>query len=183
MKAKNLNNSSRKTRLLIKKVFAEMMSEKKELNKISVSELVKRAKINRGTFYSHYDDIYCVAEDYESELIDGFFNNSILNENKSIEEFIDLLFDFIKKNNENYQLLSKSNDFIFAAKKLSDVASTKLLEILKNDPRLKTRDFLDIEVSTFVDGILCEYVKFCRGYSNNDINYLYDYTKYWLKTL
>ena len=34
MKAKNLNNSSRKTRLLIKKVFAEMMSEKKELNKI-----------------------------------------------------------------------------------------------------------------------------------------------------
>lgn len=26
--------------------------------------------INRGTFYSHYDDIYGVVEDYENELIE-----------------------------------------------------------------------------------------------------------------
>ena len=69
MKAQNLNNSSVKTRKLIRKTFAEMLSEKKELSKISVSELTKRANINRGTFYTHYDDIYGVAEDYENELI------------------------------------------------------------------------------------------------------------------
>lgn len=73
MKAQNLNNSSRKTRRLIKKIFAEMLSEKKELGKISVSELCKRADISRGSFYSHYDDIYGVAEDYENEMIDTFF--------------------------------------------------------------------------------------------------------------
>lgn len=33
MKAQNLNKSSMKTRRLIKKVFAEMLSEKKELGK------------------------------------------------------------------------------------------------------------------------------------------------------
>ena len=33
MKVKNLNNSSRKTRNLIKNTFAEMLSEKKEINK------------------------------------------------------------------------------------------------------------------------------------------------------
>ena len=62
MKVQNLNKSSQKTRKLIKSVFAEMLSEKRELGKITVSELLKRADINRGTFYSHYDDIYAVAE-------------------------------------------------------------------------------------------------------------------------
>ena len=70
MKAKNVNRSSIKTRVLIKSTFAEMLSEKKEINKISVTELVKRADINRGTFYSHYDDVYSVAEDYENDAMD-----------------------------------------------------------------------------------------------------------------
>lgn len=72
MKTQNLNRSSRKTRLLIKKIFAEMLSEKQELGKISVSELCERADISRGTFYVHFDDIYSVAEEYENELIDAF---------------------------------------------------------------------------------------------------------------
>lgn len=78
MKAKNLNNSSKKTVRTIKNVFAEMLSEKKELGKISVSELCQRAEISRGAFYAHYDDIYGVAEDYENELIDVFFDNACL---------------------------------------------------------------------------------------------------------
>ena len=78
MKAKNVNRSSIKTRALIKSTFAEMLSEKKEINKITVTELVKRADINRGTFYSHYDDVYGVAEDYENELIDKFFDDARL---------------------------------------------------------------------------------------------------------
>ena len=80
MKAQNLNNSSKKTRKLIKKVFAEMLSEKRELGKISVSELCARAEISRGTFYSHYDDIYGVAEDYENEIMGLFFSDSMLGE-------------------------------------------------------------------------------------------------------
>lgn len=67
-----MNKSSKKTIKLIKKVFAEMLSEKKELGKISVSELCNRADISRATFYSHYDDIYGVAEDYENEMTDTF---------------------------------------------------------------------------------------------------------------
>ena len=86
MKAKNLNNSSKKTRNLIKNTFAEMLSEKKEINKISVTELVKRADINRGTFYTHYNDIYEVAEDFSNELIDKFFSNDILFDIKNVDK-------------------------------------------------------------------------------------------------
>lgn len=126
MKAKNVNRSSIKTRALIKSTFAEMLSEKKEINKITVTELVKRADINRGTFYSHYDDVYGVAEDYENELIDKFFDDARLIGSQDIDSFTDSFFDYIKKNNENYKLLCSSNDFLFAA---------------KNSPRLRAASF------------------------------------------
>ena len=95
MKARNLNNSSVKTRKLIRTTFAEMLSEKKEIGKISVSELAARANINRGTFYSHYDDIYSVADDYEIELIEKFFDNARLLASDNSEQFIDAFFDYI----------------------------------------------------------------------------------------
>lgn len=180
MKAQNLNNSSRKTRKLIKKVFAEMLCEKKELGKISVSELCKRADISRGSFYSHYDDIYSVAEDYENELIDAFFDNARLFESQDIMHFIDSIFEFIRQNNENYRLLCKSNDFLFAAKKLTAIASGKLLELCHSDSRIKDHTYIELDIQIFLEGILCEYVKYCRGYSIKTLDDLYEYTKFWV---
>lgn len=180
MKAQNLNNSSRKTRRLIKKIFAEMLSEKKELGKISVSELCKRADISRGSFYSHYDDIYGVAEDYENEMIDTFFDNARLVESRDIMHFIDSIFEFIRQNNENYRLLCRSNDFLFAAKKLTAIASGKLLELCLNDSRIKNRTHIELDLQIFLEGLLCEYVKYCRGYSGIALDDLYEYTKYWV---
>lgn len=180
MKAQNLNNSSKKTRKLIKKVFAEMLCEKKELGKISVSELCKRADISRGSFYSHYDDIYGVAEDYENEMIDNFFDNALLFESTDVMRFIDSVFDFIRQNNENYRMLCRSNDFLFAAKKLTAIASGKLLEICLNDPHIKNRGYIELELQIFLEGLLCEYVKYCRGYGTTTFDDLYTYTKYWV---
>lgn len=180
MKVQNLNNSSRKTKKLIKKIFAEMLSEKKELGKISVSELCRRADISRGAFYSHYDDIYGVAEDYENELIDNFFDNARLLELKNITEFIDSVFEFIRKNDENYKLLCRSNDFLFAAKKITAIASGKLLELCRIDSRIKKREYVEMDIQIFLDGLFCEYVKYCRGYSTTGLDSLYEYTKFWV---
>lgn len=109
MKAQNLN-SSRKTRKLIKKY-----SQKCSREKISVSELCKRADISRGSFYSHYNHTYGVTEDYENEMIDTFFDNTRLLKSQDIMNFIDSIFEFIRQNN-NRKLLCISNDFLFPAK-------------------------------------------------------------------
>lgn len=180
MKAKNLNNSSKKTVKNIKKIFAEMLSEKKELGKISVSELCQRAEISRGTFYAHYDDIYGVAEDYENELIDVFFDNARLLTQKGPEQFVDTVFSYIRQNNENYKLLCRSNDLIFAAKKLTAIASPKFLELSYGDPRIRNRQYIELEINLFLDGLLCEYVRYCRDYTETTLDDLYGYTKYWL---
>ena len=158
-----------------------MLSEKRELNKITVTELVKRADINRGTFYSHYDDIYGVAEDYENELIDKFFDDSRLIRVQDVDAFLDSFFDYIKKNNENYKLLCRSNDFLFAAKKLTTIASNKFLEICHNDKNVIVNENVELDINIFVDGLLCEYVKYCRDFTANTPEKLYEYTKFWLK--
>ena len=164
MKSKNINKSSKRTRAAIKKTFAEMLSEKKEIAKISVSELVQRVGINRGTFYSHYDDIYSVAEDFENELIGEFFDDEG-QEAQNFENFINRFFDFLEKNEENYKLLCRSNDVLFVVKKLVDLVSTALIaECRSRNPDITDQPTAKIEISIFVSGVVCEYVKHCRGY-------------------
>ena len=179
MKVKNANHSSQKTRNIIKKTFAEMLSEKKELAKISVSELVRRADINRGTFYSHYDDIYAVAEDYENELISLFFSNAELIASTNTDKFIDLMFEYIKRNDEIYRMLCKSNDFVMIMQKFMRLAANKIIEIINASPEIVEREFITLEVNSFIEGFMFEYVKCCRDAAENTIDDLYDFSKYW----
>ncbi len=180
MKVKNMNHSSRRTRNLIRKTFAEMLSEKKEIDKITVSELVARADIHRGTFYAHYDDIYAVAEDFENELIDQFFSTNPLLYAGDYDSFIDEMFAYLKENDAIYKMLCRSNDIMFASVKLTSLCSAKFLEILNGDPRIVDKRHLDLEINVFVDGIFCEYVKYCRGFSRTTIDELYAYAKFWV---
>ena len=55
----NTPNNKRKKESIkrIEKVFIELI-QTKELDKISVSDICKRAKLNRTTFYANYTDIY-----------------------------------------------------------------------------------------------------------------------------
>lgn len=157
-----------------------MLSEKKNLSSISVSELCSRAELSRGAFYSHYDDIYGVAEEYENELIDAFFDKTRLVSSQSIMQFIDSIFEYIRQNDENYRLLCKSNEIIFTAKKLTTIASKKLMEFCQNDSRIKNRSYIEIEIQIFLEGLFCEYMKYCREYSTTTLDDLYAYTKFWV---
>ena len=181
MKVRNLNNSSVKTRRLIKNTFIELLAEKKEISKISVRELVDRAEISRATFYAHFDDIYGVVEEFEREIIDEFFTNAKLLATDDYEKFFDALLAFMKQNNDNYKMMCKSDDVLFSAKKLTSLTVNKLMELIDNDPHIKNREFIELEISIFLEGLLFEYVKYCRGLSPIDPNELCDYAKNWYK--
>ena len=57
-----------KTKLAIKNAFIELRT-KKALEKITVKELCELAYINKSTFYSHYRDIYALADVLEHEMV------------------------------------------------------------------------------------------------------------------
>lgn len=181
MKVLNRNNSSVKTRRLIKNTFMQMLSEKKEISKISVSELVARAEISRATFYAHFDDIYSVVEEFEMELINEFFTNAKLLATDNYEKFFETLFAFLKENDENYKMMCKSNDVLFSAKRLTTLGVNKLLEIINSDSLIKNKEFIELEISIFLEGLICEYVKYCRNLTSVTPSDLYAYSKEWYK--
>ncbi|MEQ8236099.1 MAG: TetR/AcrR family transcriptional regulator [Syntrophomonadaceae bacterium] len=59
----------RKTKKVLKESLATLLLEK-NINSITVQELVKHAGINRGTFYLHYRDIYDMLSQIEMEMIE-----------------------------------------------------------------------------------------------------------------
>lgn len=68
--AKAEYRSAIRSRKLIKEALADLLQEK-PLDKITVTDVVNRAQINRGTFYAHYADI----PDVINHLIQNTFSD------------------------------------------------------------------------------------------------------------
>ncbi len=183
MKVQNANNSSFKTRKLIKDTFSEMLSEKKEINKITVSELAKRANISRATFYSHFDDIYAVAEEFKAELFDALFSNEELGAADDFEQFFEVIFSFMKKHSETYKILCRSDATLLYASRFIVLVCNKFLELACDDKRIKNRDNIELEIRVFFEGCLFEYVKYCRAQSAFTLDDLHAYAKQWCRSL
>lgn len=69
MNTKN-NKRKRESKERIKTEFINLI-QTKELNQVSVSDICKRAGLNRTTFYANYADIYELADTVRQELEDN----------------------------------------------------------------------------------------------------------------
>ena len=85
MSRKAVNESDRRTRYtkrVIKDVYVELLSEL-PASKITVTEICRRADINRGTFYLHYEGLPNVMDDLENEVYEeivSFIHSSLADE-------------------------------------------------------------------------------------------------------
>ena len=99
--------SSLRAKKLIRQAFHELLLEK-EKPKITVTDIVTRADINRRTFYAHYQDVRALAEQLEDEAIEKMIE--IINEGKNdhlsqdplpiiarMTEYIEANFDYFRK--------------------------------------------------------------------------------------
>ena len=78
--AKAEYRSAIRSRKMINAALADLLQEK-PLDKITVSDVVRRAEINRGTFYAHYTDIpdvinHLIQQTFSS-IQDAFSNQSV----------------------------------------------------------------------------------------------------------
>ena len=61
------NKRKRASMELIERVFIELL-QTREISQISVSDICKRAGLNRTTFYANYSDIYGLADSIKDKL-------------------------------------------------------------------------------------------------------------------
>lgn len=108
--------NAERTKKWIRRAFTELMAEKKDIEKISVTELAERADISKTTFYYHYEDIYAVAEEFENELIDALsdalkeIGKGAAAQPLNIEEYTHGIISFLKANEESAPFLPFSNN-------------------------------------------------------------------------
>lgn len=88
----------RRTKRLLRQALTELMLEK-DFKDITVTDLVERADINRGTFYVHYRDVYDLREQIENEMINTC--------RKLIEETEQAV-----KTNSTRPILKKATDYL-----------------------------------------------------------------------
>lgn len=68
MKKLTKDHRTRVTKMLIRKAFTSLLGQK-PIQSISIKELCDTAGISRGTFYSHYTDIYDLLQQIENEMM------------------------------------------------------------------------------------------------------------------
>lgn len=111
----NKPNNKRKKESIekIEKAFIELI-QKKDINEINITDLVKKAKINRSTFYVNYIDIYDLADKLKEKMFQDILE---LYKEESIKKEHSYnylkLFKHIKENQIYYRTLFKLNfDFM-----------------------------------------------------------------------
>lgn len=108
--------------LYSKKVIIDallMLLQEKNLNKITVTDICKEADINRGTFYSYYNDPFDLMRSIEEEMIEKMMSTIIISGDESIQNMLSGIFNLILENKELCKI-------IFNEKNSSHVLNTLL---------------------------------------------------------
>ncbi len=110
--AKELNRNARRSIKLLQEAFLQLLAEK-PFDKITVSDVTRRAGLNRGTFYAHFDGMADLLEQMMAVFSKALF--------ALVEQVIDLSFvenplpvldeigDFVSENREQIRDIVGSN--------------------------------------------------------------------------
>lgn len=101
-----------KTQRLIKNIFLTLLKEK-PISKITVSEITKLADIGRGTFYTHYTDIYDLRSkiflDIKKDVIEVFDTTYPISNQYTFKSFTQSIVEYVARNRETFSLLFLSD--------------------------------------------------------------------------
>lgn len=172
MKVKILNASSKKTRSELRKAFAELIQEKKVIKAITIKELVDRAGITRATFYTHYDNIYEIAEEIQEDFFKVvFYDIDNINSKETLATQIKRIANHLKENEEMYRMLLTSDETLIFINRLNRLMTKNLSEfIIKH----KCED-RQLDINFYVDGVTSISLKYFRNELNTSIDELSEY--------
>lgn len=158
--------SALRSRRYIREAFLALLKEK-QLERITVTDVVNRADINRSTFYAHYADVKALVEEIQKEFVE---NSVSMIKNADFMEMLQDPLPFVRKwieiANENRELYTF---FGKAAIATSHVEQFKLLLVEKaiNLPQIpediRNQKNFEIRVNFFVGGVINVYQQYLVG--------------------
>lgn len=126
---KSSHKNAARSRHLIKQAFAELLNEK-DMAKITVTDIVERANISRGTFYAHYLDVYdlysAILQNIVEAIDEAFDNMGMDNIILDPTEAVDFGIKFLEKNKNYYKLFLTSSHGEKLIKRIISLTEDKL---------------------------------------------------------
>ena len=165
--------SAIRSRRMIREAYMELLKEK-DLSKITVTDIITRADLNRATFYAHYPDVRGVTEEIENEIIEkmlevlkefqftSFFRNPaplLLKISRYLEEDTDF-----------YRILVRANGSEIFMEKLKKVFSDHMLNDSDIPEYMRQSKMVELRVCYFAGGIVNLYKQWFRGDLNCTLN-------------
>ncbi len=158
--------SAIRSRKLIRQAFMELLKEK-AFEKITVTDIVNRADINRSTFYAHYPDVMGLLDELQEEIISFFdqylrkvsFSDLLQNPTK----YLRLIIKMAGENEELYRLLSNSNVAIKQMEKMKKMLVERIMSTIEIPERYIDSFEFEFAVRFFLGGFIDVYTQWLKG--------------------
>ena len=158
--------NARRSKSLIKESFLALMKEK-PVERISICDIVRKAGLNRGTFYAHYQTPFDILREMEEEVNNRIFELMgdivFLDFIKNPAVTFRAITEFLSKNKEPYQTFLRyyyPADFL---KKLKDELYLKLLENTSIPGFIRTSHSFKIALDFVMEGAIATYRNWIIG--------------------
>lgn len=160
--------SSQRSKLLIRNALVSLMREK-PFDKISITDIVKRADINRGTFYAHYKNQEEVLEkiyfDFATDIHKLFQpNQPILDVLKSPSSFFNSLSKFLLNDYDYYHMLFS----VAGRTNIIEINKQKIIKFFSSDEilsHIRDKERFITMLSFLIGGVMELYFDAVQGVS------------------
>lgn len=159
-----------KTKHAIFKAFVELLNEK-DVNQITITDIAKKANINRKTFYNYYSDAYEVMEEIENLTVEAFINNMGTVEFTNMADFLTEIFikftETVNNDLQFFNLLFKTNNRSFLIVKIVEALKKYVQKRIEESNELDMRRF-EVVSNFYLSGVLSVYMNwFMNNYDQS----------------
>lgn len=158
--------SAKRSRRLIREAFLAILNETGS-SKMTVTDLVRRADINRATFYAHYPDVQGVLDEMENEIIDKMLD--FLSQTRYSDFLADpmpllrTVSGYIQENMDCYRVLIAADEAQQFMEKLKHAFISYLLHYPNVPEAVRSSPAYALRSSFFAGGILSIYQQWLQG--------------------
>ncbi len=167
-----------KTRQNIRNAVLELMEEK-PISAITITEISKKALINRKTFYRHFESVYDVMADIERDILDTMVSLLSRNNSSCLEIGVVLRYigTTIEMNKDVFcKIIKLSPDYIYSSRMYELLHKTTKVA-LKSVVNTSDKDKTDIMTQFVISGVLSVYSKWLESGCNKNIDVIVESTR------
>jgi AcrR family transcriptional regulator len=166
MEEKKLYRNALRSRKMIRQAFMELLQEK-PYEKITATDIIRRADINRSTFYAHYPDARGIMDEIMGEITQ-MFQNTLDSIDFSVlfgdpMTVLTPVITFLQKNQALYEKLIRSGIVLEQLEHLKKVLIRQVLDMPSLPVADRTALGTVIRVRVLLGGLIDTYRSWLEG--------------------